>query len=62
MNSITYKLLKNTDITVYLDGKKVGTIIQLSTGFGYCPKGQSIGKAIIYPSLKECKQSIEGDD
>jgi len=57
MNNITYKQQKNGQ-AVYLDGKRVGTIWRVATGWSYFPKGQKKGGE-TFPSLAKVKASIE---
>ncbi len=55
---ITYKYLKNSDIAVYLDNKRVGTIKQFTDGVQYFPKGSKTSDGQIYLSVNECKNCI----
>jgi hypothetical protein len=50
---ITYK----ENIKVYLEGKPIGTIKQIKTGYQYCPAGRKGGD--ILDSVAEVKQSLE---
>jgi len=48
-------------VEVFLENKWVGTIYENSEGWYYKPKGTKI-KGDTFPTLKECKLSLIGDD
>jgi len=57
---ISYEYVKNDLTVVYLDGKRVGKIVQTLLGWQYFPKGSTlVGEP--FKTLKECKQSLEDD-
>jgi hypothetical protein len=46
------------DIDVRLDGKRVGAIIGTAQGYVYKPEGAAPGRT--FPTVDQCKRSIEG--
>ena len=55
---ITYKELANGSVRVFLDGKHVGTIGRISTGYAYYPHGsKSYGE--VLPTIAEVKATLE---
>lgn len=57
-NMITYDM----NITVKLDGKRVGEIKQNAAGeFFYLPRGSAFSGP-AYPTLEACKASLESED
>lgn len=62
MNSrITYTRIEKSDsIRVLLDGKVTGTIRPQYPGYAYVPRGNG-GQGETFPTLEECKRSLEED-
>jgi hypothetical protein len=53
------KLSYQTEVKVYLDGKQVGVIKEISDiGYKYFPKGYIEGGE-LYSTLEACKKSLE---
>jgi hypothetical protein len=57
MSNITYQSFTN-HTSVYLDGKFVGRIHEVTGGFQYIPTGIKNGGE-IYKSIRQVKQSLE---
>ena len=58
---ITYEQSSRTqNILVRLDGKRVGTIVDMEEGWCYKPIGGDPGRC--FPTLEGAKRSIEGKD
>lgn len=47
-------------VDVRLDGKIVGTIESVATGFRYAPKGRKKLAGEVFPTLAAVKASLEG--
>lgn len=47
------------NINVRLDGKIVGEIIHVATGYRYKPKGRKAGET--FPSIEAVKRSLEAE-
>lgn len=64
MNRVTYKSIdKSTSLRVLLDGKVVGTIRNdHQLGYRYIPRAGVNHGGDYFPTLEQCKRSIEGDD
>lgn len=63
MGTITYRNTPTTDVAVYVDGRRSGTIKQLAQNqFVYVPTGGSVhdSGAECFPTLGKCKRSLEG--
>ena len=61
---ITYKKANKTSIEVFLDGNFIAKIVELLNGYHqYIPKGilNPKGWSDEYPTVKDCKESIEED-
>jgi hypothetical protein len=54
---MTEGLTFKTNVDVFLDGKKIGTIKEVKDGFQFYPNGQKIGGA-VFPTLQACKNSL----
>lgn len=50
---------RHWDIDVRLDGKIVGEIRRVATGYCYKPKGRKPGD--VFPSVEAVKQSLEAE-
>ena len=49
------------NVIVKLDGKVVGTIKEVPTGYQYFPKGsKTAGGGVIFATLGDVKYSLEG--
>lgn len=62
---ITYIRKNENDITVYLEGKIVGSIKKVESGFSYFPKNSSktsLLKGEILPTVLDVQKSIEDVD
>lgn len=57
--TIRYEYIDDRTTAVYLDGKRVGEICKMTDGFQYWPKGSRMEGGEIFPTLRECKQSLE---
>lgn len=61
MTNLTYEYTEgkpNADIRVALEGKIVGTIKKVATGWQYVPKGSKKGGE-IFPTASACQQSLK---
>lgn len=62
MPKITYSLITLRSHAVFLEGKRVGTIIHsLDNMWSYCPYGEMEEGGEKFPTLELCKQSLESD-
>jgi hypothetical protein len=48
------------ELAVYSNGRRVGAIVNKGGGWQYFPKGSKEG-GDIFPILRECKNSLEGE-
>ena len=62
MNEIQYRYTY-TLVKVFLNKKLIGSIRTVQGGFQYYPKGVKEPEQAgdIYPTLQECKNSLEGE-
>lgn len=56
---IQYKRLSDTEIDVFWNDKRYGTIARVEQGWQFTPRGQKQGDAIL-GSLRAVKHQIEG--
>lgn len=61
---ITYDRLPNRDVAVYLDKKRVGTIIGVLNGYRYFPirEGGYGTPGDTFPTIPEVKKSLESTE
>lgn len=59
-NWIDYKRISETEVDVFLENKRIGTINQSEQGWQYTPKGCKTGGE-FFASLREVKLSLEED-
>jgi len=57
---IRYGIFDGNEMTVHLDGKKIGDIIKVEGGFQYFPNKMKEGGE-IFPTIKGVKLSLEED-
>ena len=60
MAKITYKTTLSGDIAVWLDGKRVGSIMAAKGGYQYWPMGNSTPGEIM-PTVDAVKKTLESD-
>lgn len=60
---ITYKEIDYSEVAVYLEGKRVGTIVPIHGGlWQYWPKGPRAEGGEKFLTLALCKKSLEAED
>jgi len=57
---ITYKEFALGKISVFLEGKKIGSIFKLKDGYQYWPQDRKKYAGSFWPTLQQVKNDIEG--
>jgi hypothetical protein len=56
---IQYKRISDTEIDVFWNDKRYGSICRVEQGWQFTPRGQKQGDPVL-PSLRKVKEQIEG--